>query len=118
MEFKEVLKNLRTARNISQAKLADYLNISSGTVGMYETGQRKPSYEMLEAIADFFNVDIDYLMGREETSTYILDPEAVELLKQLDARPELKVLLDASQKLTKEDVEAITKLIIILSQKL
>lgn len=111
MEFSEVLKKLRTSRHISQAKLAEYLNLSSSIVGMYETGQRKPSYEVLEAIADFFNVDIDYLMGREETSTYILDPAAVEILKELDARPELKVLLDSSRNLTKEDIEAVIKLI-------
>ena len=37
--------------------MADKLKISRSSVGMYEKGEREPSYELLEAIADFFNVD-------------------------------------------------------------
>ena len=40
------------------------LGISESTVGMYERDQREPDFEMLEAIADYFNVDMDFLTGR------------------------------------------------------
>jgi len=77
MTFHETLKSLRKSKNISQVQLADKLKVSPGLIGMYETGSRKPSYEMLEALADFFNVDIGYLTGREDKSTYILRPEDI-----------------------------------------
>jgi len=38
---------------------------------MYETGKREPDHETLEMIADFFNVDLDYLLGRSSKTTYI-----------------------------------------------
>lgn len=77
MQFQEILKNLRSLRGVSQAELAKGLDVSTGLIGMYENGKRKPSYSMLEAIADYFNVDIDYLTGRESRSTYLLPPEDI-----------------------------------------
>ena len=70
MDFSEVLKELRIKRKISQAKLADDLNLSPGLIGMYENGSRKPSYESLEAIADYFNVSLDFLTGKDDKSIY------------------------------------------------
>ena len=78
---------------------------------MYETGSRKPSYEMLEAIGDFFNVSTDYLQGRETGSEYYMDPEVAELAQQLKDRPELKVLIDASRDITKEDIQFVIDMI-------
>ncbi len=69
--FSSVLKNLRIAENLTQDDLAKSLKISRSTIGMYENGSREPNHEMLEAIADFFNVDIDYLLGRTNKTTFI-----------------------------------------------
>lgn len=60
--FKDELKMLREQRGLSQAKLAELLNLSASTIGMYETGEREPrNIETLELIADFFNVNLDRL---------------------------------------------------------
>lgn len=83
MEFKDVLKQLRQGRGYSQMKLAEILGVSTGLIGMYEIGKRKPSYEQLEAIADLFNVSTDYLIGKENRSTYYLDPAAAEIAATL-----------------------------------
>lgn len=58
------VKELRASRNLSQQELADDLKISKSSVNMYERGEREPGLDMLETIADFFNVDMDYLMGK------------------------------------------------------
>lgn len=58
------LRELRQSRHLSQQALADYLKISKSSVNMYERGEREPGLDTLEAIADFFNVDIDYLTGK------------------------------------------------------
>ena len=63
-KFSAIIKSLRIERGITQEQLAALLKVSRSTIGMYETGSRKPDFETLEAIADIFNVDMDYLMGR------------------------------------------------------
>lgn len=69
--FQSILKSLRTSKKLTQEELAKKLKISRSTIGMYENGSREPDYEMLEMIADFFNVDIDYLLGRTYKTTVI-----------------------------------------------
>lgn len=63
-KFASIIKSLRIERGITQEQLAALLKVSRSTIGMYETGSREPDFETLEAIADIFNVDMDYLMGR------------------------------------------------------
>ncbi len=65
-EIKDRIVSLRNEKNITQSQLAEELNISPSAIGMYEQGRRKPSYELLEEICDYFNVDMDYLMGRSD----------------------------------------------------
>ena len=69
--FQNILKSLRTSHSLTQDALAKKLKISRSTIGMYESGAREPDFETLELIADFFNVDIDYLLGRTLKTTYI-----------------------------------------------
>ncbi len=64
MTFSESLKKLRTQRGLTQDELADKTGMAKSSISMYETGSRKPSFEVLEAFADFFNVDMDELLGR------------------------------------------------------
>lgn len=79
--FASTIKHLRTERGITQEQLAAMLKVSRSTIGMYETGSREPDFETCEAIADIFNVDMDYLMGRSNverknpiTPTTIIPP--------------------------------------------
>ena len=65
MTVGERIADLRKHRGLSQYQLAKLLNIATSTLGMYETGNRKPNVEMLEQIAEFFNVSTDYLLGRD-----------------------------------------------------
>lgn len=64
--FAKRLRELRTSHELSQQKLANYLNLSKSSVNMYERAEREPGLETLEAIADFFNVDLDYLLGKSD----------------------------------------------------
>lgn len=68
-DFKDRLKKLRIENNLTQSDLALELDISRSTIGMYETGKREADYETLEAIADFFNVDMNYLTGWSDEAT-------------------------------------------------
>lgn len=64
--FGGILKQLRLEKNINQSELGKTLGISPSTVGMYERDQRFPDKEMLNAIADYFEVSVDYLLGRTD----------------------------------------------------
>ena len=59
------LKELRAVKNISQAKLAEAVNISISFVAEIEMGRSSVSTELLIALADFFGVSTDYLLGRD-----------------------------------------------------
>ncbi len=60
------LKELRNAKGISQLKLAMDLNMNQNTISRYETGEREPGIDELIRIADYFNVSVDYLIGRND----------------------------------------------------
>lgn len=62
-KFSERFKLLRMSCSLSQQELAGQLGLSKSSVNMYERGEREPSFVTLEKIADYFNVDMDYLLG-------------------------------------------------------
>lgn len=65
-KFADRLRSLRNERDMSQMELAKALGLSKSSINMYERGEREPGLEMMEAIADFFNVDMDYLHGKSD----------------------------------------------------
>ena len=64
VEFR--LKALRKDRNVSQLKLALDLNMNQNSISRYETGEREADYETLIQFADYFDVSLDYLLGRTD----------------------------------------------------
>ena len=75
--FADVFKSLRLSRRLTQDELANQLGVTKSTVSMYENGQRTPPFETMEKIADFFNVDMDYLRGKSRLSGTLFDPLSV-----------------------------------------
>lgn len=66
--FKDKLVELRKARGLTQVELAKYTGLSRSQIGNYETGVRQPKPEIQELLADFFNVKLDYLMDRANST--------------------------------------------------
>lgn len=64
--FPERLQFLRKDRDLTRKALSDLTGISHSSLNMYERGEREPGLQTLELLADFFNVDMDYLMGRQK----------------------------------------------------
>ena len=67
-KFSDMLRLLRRQHNITQDKLAEDLELSKSAISMYENGKRLPSFEVLEAFADYFNVSLSVLNGEPENS--------------------------------------------------
>lgn len=65
------LKKLRKEHNITQLKLAMDLNMNQNTISRYENGEREAGYKELIMIADYFDVSVDYLLGRSENPKFL-----------------------------------------------
>lgn len=66
MTFAERLVQLRKEKNITQKQLANELNLSEVGIQNYEGERRKPAFDVLLALADYFDVSLDYLCGRSD----------------------------------------------------
>lgn len=64
MSFNNMLKSLRLKKGLTQEELAKLTGLTRSAVGMYESGNREPKYEVLELLADFFNVDMNTLLDK------------------------------------------------------
>ena len=66
METKEIIKELRKQKNLSAKEVAEGCEMSVGVYQKYESGERNLGVPALKALADFYNVSTDYLLGRTE----------------------------------------------------
>ena len=96
MTFSERLKQLRAQRGLTQDTLSKQSGLTKSSIAMYETGKRKPKIEVLELLADFFNVDLDYLVGKSDRTTVIAPPapQKSDGLPELNARDERDIERD------------------------
>ena len=83
------LKHLRKAKGMTQAEVAHFLQVERTTYGRYETGEREMTYEALKKLAQFYNVSLDYLLGRISGDCVVLEEEELQLIlsfRKLDPR--------------------------------
>lgn len=67
--FPERLKQLRKEKGMTQIDLAKALGVSNGTVAMWETGKRKPSFEMFDRLTEVFEKRLDYIIGASDDAS-------------------------------------------------
>ena len=70
--FSNTLRKLRKENKLSQAELGKILNLSQRTISSYENGERFPDEITLNNIADYFNISMDYLLGRTKLRSYTI----------------------------------------------
>lgn len=98
MDFKDRLKELRKAKGLSQVTLAERLGLSKSTIGAYETGDITPSVDALNLIADYFNVDMNFLLGKEEQSRFFMDYDIYNVASELSEDSELLAVVEKASK--------------------
>lgn len=62
--FPTRLKQLRTEKELSQKELGEMVSLDKSTICLYESGGRRPNFKVMERLADYFDVSLDYLVGR------------------------------------------------------
>ena len=118
MSFNETLKKLRIEKKLTQEELAQATGLSRSAIGMYESGSREPNFETLEILADFFNVDMNTLLDRSQSSQgYYLNPEAAKMAQELYDNPGMRILFDAAKNVSAEDLKAAAELIARIKKK-
>ena len=66
MNFQTRLTNIRRSKGFTQKQVADGIGISEVGLQNYENGRRKPAFDILISLADFYDVSLDYLVGRSD----------------------------------------------------
>lgn len=94
-EFKDMFHYLRKRSGYTQVELAEKLGLSKGMISMCERGERRPSYETLEAIADFFNVDMNFLLGYDPRSNKLSERATTFAIMYEELNDAAKDVVDA-----------------------
>ena len=98
MEFAERLKTLRKQVKLTQAQIAEKLNISQQAYASWEKKKKKPTQDNLVKIAQILNVSVDYLVGNSEAKSEALDN--IELLFRMNS----KGLTEEEKKIFKKEL--------------
>ena len=115
------LKALRKKYNYTGEEVGNMLKVSKVAIYNWEKDIRSPSPDVIEKLANIYEVSTDYLItGKESTSPkegYYYDTEVAELAEQIKNDPELRILLDAKRNLSKQDMKAIINITKSLLQR-
>ena len=115
MAFSNNLRYLRKKYDMSQEDLANKLGYKSfTTIQKWESGVSEPSVSMVKKIAELFGVTMDQITNDDLSDAenhYYLDPEAAEIAQEVQQSPELKILFDASRKVSADDLELVINMI-------
>jgi len=102
MGFGERIRACRENKGYTQKHVAEKLNIKNSSLSMIESGKYEPSLEVLKNIAEFYNVTVDYLLGKSDDSAMTeeqykqLDEETKRILYMLEQiDPEERLVLES-----------------------
>ena len=113
MNFGTNLRNLRIQRHLSQQKLADEMHISQSSVAAYETGEREPSFAIIQKFADYFGVAASSL------TPFQLAPDdyVQSVADTLHQNPKLQLLFDRTKSMSETDLDAVLAVVSAISRE-
>lgn len=110
MSYK-IFEELCKQRNVKPIEISRSTGIDSATFSSWKKGTYTPKTEKRKLIADYFGVSLEYLDTGKDSNMPDADPEAIILMQKLEERPELKTLLRVADGVSKEDIEAVVRLL-------
>lgn len=99
------LRYYRNMRGLTMKELGNMVGCTEGAISNYERGTREPGYEMLLKLSEALGTDVSHLLGTAP------DDDVSEYLEYLRTRPECRMLLDVSRGVSKENIEAVAKML-------
>ena len=98
------IKTMRLSRGLNQIDLAKMVGVSRSTITMWETDQRRPSFDMFDALADAFNVPISAILEDEKQQQE--DDELWELRELIRRSPNMRALFSTAKNAKPEHIKA------------
>lgn len=129
MSFADNLKYLRKVRGLTQKQLGQELNVALSTIGMWETGSRRPDLNTTMTVAKYFGVTVSDLIEDEEYDESddnsldtkhrgsVMSRELAQIRDMLRTRPEMKMLFSVSKNASKDDIERAVAIIEALKEQ-
>ena len=118
MELLDRVKELCRLKCISQGRMEKEIGISNGASSKWKTSS--PSLDILKKLSEYFGVSVDYLMtGKEKEGgeTYYINEETKEIAQKVFENKNLRMLMDAAQDATPEDIETVHSMLLALKRK-
>lgn len=116
--FGERLKSLRESNGLTQDELAEKVGVTKQAISQYERGVRRPDFDTLSALCDLFNVSTDFLLGKSDYTSrlldenelsmvdgYYFDPETAEMAQKIFESRDLRLLFDVAADATPEQLK-------------
>ena len=110
--FAQRLSKLLADNDMTQADLANMLGVSESTVGKWILKKALPRMSIIEKLSVIFNRPKAYFYDdSEDRQTYYLNPETAQLAQEIHDNPDLRILMDASRKLSPDDIKFVVDLV-------
>jgi transcriptional regulator with XRE-family HTH domain len=103
MKFGERLKFLRNKVGLTQLQFGEKFNLAESTISLYESDKRFPDQDTLLKLANFFDVSMDYLLGRSDS--LISNESTIE-----PSNPDIRMLARSGNKLSPEDAKKLREM--------
>ena len=114
MRICDVVHTMRVERRLTQMDVARGLNVSQSAVSAIEKGIRKPSYEMLEKIASYFNVPMSELLKDADDAPDADESSTAEFIHR---NPKQKLLFDRTKYFSDADMDVILSVVNAISKE-
>ena len=113
MRMCDILTGLRESRNMSQMEMARRSGISQSTISALEKGTRQPSMEMLDKLAEFFNVPKSTFVNTADAEQNVFAEEIANCFGQ---SPKMREVFDSVRYMDDEDLDAVLSVIRAMSR--
>lgn len=108
--FSQQLTKMMESKNINQVELAKILGVSESTVGKWLLKKAMPRMGIIQKLADYFNVGKSYFLEVSHDN-YYTDPETIIFLEKINKRPDMKILFDAAEDMSPDDIDFVVNMI-------
>lgn len=118
--FAQNLKFYLKQANMTQADLAEYMNVSTASISNWCTGNKIPRMDKVDKLCELFDINRSDLIEDKDTEhkqSYYLNPETSRIAQKIYDNKELSVLFDAAQDAEPEDLQALYGMLMALKRK-
>ena len=113
----DVFKDLCRKKGVTPSEVSRATGVATSTLTEWKKGRYVPKADKLAKIADYFGVSVEYLMTGAEPEGYYVNPETAEVAQKIFENKELRLLFDAAQDASPEDLLTVHQMLLALKRK-